>query len=97
MSRLIEHAVELLPARILLCSGAVFYTGQQAFSGKQPLYILGLNPGGNPESQANETIGRHLQNHWQRSAPWSEYADERWAGKEPGAHQNAATGFTYVG
>jgi hypothetical protein len=40
-------------------SGKVFCSGRAAFSAPARLYLLGLNPGGSPTLQANETIGRN--------------------------------------
>jgi len=65
-------------------SGSVFYTGRAAFAAKSPLYVLGLNPGGSPETQADETIGRDLSD-WQALPEWwSAYKDESWNGAPAG-------------
>ena len=80
----IKHAI---PAELLDKSGKVFYSGRAAFSGKKSLYILGLNPGGDPEKLGNDSIEAHTE--WvSTTAPevWSAYRDERWMGKEPGCH-----------
>lgn len=82
----IEDAVKQLPASLLRRSGSVFYSGRNAFTGSRPLYILGLNPGGSPVSQANETIGRDLADWAVLPADWSAYLDESWQGKAPGTH-----------
>ena len=67
-------------------SGAVFYSGRAAFSGQKPVYLLGLNPGGSPTSQAAETVARDLAD-W-RDGPdrWSAYTDRSWRGSEPGTY-----------
>jgi hypothetical protein len=62
----------------------VFYSGRAAFSCPSKLYILGLNPGGDPIAQATETIGANLQRFWEGPARWSDYADESWRGAAPG-------------
>lgn len=80
----IEDALASLSAELLTQSGSVFYTGKQAFSGTRPLYLLGLNPGGDPLVQAHETIASHISKFYARREPWSAYADESWQGATPG-------------
>ncbi len=82
----IEKALAQLPPDILHSSGSVFYSGKEAFSGSKRLYILGLNPGGDPEAQRQNTVALHLAGYSKRDAHWSEYADERWEGRKPGTH-----------
>jgi hypothetical protein len=67
-------------------SGSVFYAGRHAFTAPAKIYLLGLNPGGSPAAQAEETIGRDLAK-W-RSGPerWSAYIDENWAGAPAGTY-----------
>jgi len=77
-----HHASEDIVDR----SGSVFYSGQSAFSSPCPVYILGLNPGGSPELQAAETIGRDLMEWDDRPASWSRYVDESWRQQLPGTH-----------
>ena len=69
----------LIPQSVLGASGAVFYSGRAAFSAPSPLYILGLNPGGDPLRQANDTVAKHT-NMVLNEKPhnWSEYKDESW-------------------
>ena len=80
----IEIALDAIPACILPRSGSIFYSGRAAFSASSKLYILGLNPGGDPVAQAAETIGAHRQKFREGPAWWSEYADESWCGAPPG-------------
>lgn len=81
----IVDALKLIPASLLARSGSVFYSGQAAFSQASKLYVLGLNPGGDPVTQATETIAAHRQKFVDGPMWWSEYADESWAGAKPGA------------
>lgn len=81
----IAKALAALPPEIALRSGSVFYTGWQGFTGSKPLYVLGLNPGGDPIRQADQTIARHIAEFEARSETWSEYVDESWLGAPPGA------------
>lgn len=80
----IDLALNALPPRLLGRSGSVFYTGREAFIGRQPLYLLGLNPGGDPVLQSRETIERALADYRNRNVPWSAYADDSWQGTVPG-------------
>jgi hypothetical protein len=80
----IDDALDRLPPSLLARSGSVFYSGREAFSARSRLYLLGLNPGGNPLRQADETIARHIGAYRERSDTWSEYRDESWCQAPPG-------------
>lgn len=80
----IDAALDDLPDHLLSRSGSVFYTGKEAFEGQRPLYLLGLNPGGDPQAQLLNTVAKQIQDFRQRSQPWSAYADESWEGARPG-------------
>ena len=81
----VEAALDRIPAALLSRSGSIFYTGRAAFSVPSRLYIVGLNPGGDPVAQASETIAAHRLKFREGPAWWSEYADESWRGAMPGA------------
>lgn len=84
---LIGTLSRLIPEQYLSVSGSVFYSGLRAFSHPSATYILGLNPGGSPVKQANETIGRHIEEMGQpHRLDWSAYLDESWLSKPPGTH-----------
>lgn len=80
----IEAALDALPASLLARSGKVFYAGRAAFSAASNLYVLGLNPGGDPLAQASETIDASRSRFRQCRASWSAYIDESWEGAPPG-------------
>ncbi|MDP5281415.1 hypothetical protein Q9Q95_20990 [Sphingomonas sp. DG1-23] len=82
----IEAALTLLPEEMMRRSGALFYSGPSAFAGPRSLYILGLNPGGSPTKQANETLRRDIAEWKALMKPWSAYLDESWQGRPPGTH-----------
>ena len=82
---MIEKIIKNIPAKLLDKSGAVFYSGRNAFSGNKDLYILGLNPGGSPDEQQGDTVNRSIQHVLENEAPdWSAYRDEVWGGSSPG-------------
>ena len=56
---MIDTFAELIPKSVMSKSGTAFYSGRAAFSTSSKLYILGLNPGGSPDSQATETVEWH--------------------------------------
>lgn len=84
---MIEDFAKLIPSELLKRSGSVFYSGKLAFGSRTRMYILGLNPGGDPRKQANETIewdtAKVLRD---KRDDWSAYRDDSWAGSPPGKH-----------
>lgn len=79
-----KKIANLIPAALSKRSGSVFYTGPSAFETPSKIYILGLNPGGDPVAQSAETIERDIAE-WLAGPPkWSAYADESWQGAPPG-------------
>ncbi len=84
---MLDDFAGLIPDILMNKSGSVFYSGRTAFKGLRPLYILGLNPGGDPDKQSDETVGHHTMDVMtNKPNNWSEYRDERWANKPPGQH-----------
>jgi hypothetical protein len=83
----IQTALGRLPVSMLQRSGSVFYTGRSAFEQQNDLYILGLNPGGSPSLQLENTIERNVRA-WQEQPNdhWSAYSDEAWEGRPEGTH-----------
>lgn len=80
-----DDLLTLVPDSLRERSGEVFYSGRAAFARPAPLYLLGLNPGGDPIRQASETVGRSLDEARSRAKDrWSSYADESWGGRPPG-------------
>jgi hypothetical protein len=83
----IESFAAHIPSELVAESGKVFYSGRKAFSGQSNLYVLGLNPGGDPSNHKAETIGHHTnQVIHSFSDDWSEYRDESWEGKPKGTY-----------
>jgi hypothetical protein len=82
----IADIVYSMPADVLDASGAIFYSAPPAFDGHRPIYVLGLNPGGNPEMQAENTVRRNFENWEGQTEPYSSYVDEIWEGTVAGAH-----------
>ena len=84
-STMIEQFANFIPSELKDCSGAVFYSGRDAFSGIKDIYVLGLNPGGDPFERPDETIRRHTDGVLRRKpSRWSEYSCERWGDRERG-------------
>ena len=82
---MIEGIASEVPGHLAGRSGKVFYSGRNAFSRASPLYLLGVNPGGSPDTHATETVGSHTQSVLQTfPADWSAYRDESWKGAAPG-------------
>jgi len=85
---MIEAFADLIPPEIRQTSGSVFYGGRSAFAGSAPVYILGKNPGGDPDARPDETVARHTD-FVLCAAPddWSAYCDEAWTGRPVGGAQ----------
>ena len=86
---MIEDFKKHIPAEIEQESGKVFYSGREAFSGERPLYILGYNPGGDPEEpeHAKETVMGHTQKVLRKAeSNWSAFRDESWKNKPAGQY-----------
>jgi len=83
----IESFARLVPDRLSGRSGSVFYSGRTAFGAESPLYVLGLNPGGDPAIQVDATVGRQVDSVLRELRPdWCAYLDEAWGNRRAGAH-----------
>ena len=82
----IDHSLDALPPWLTTLSGSVFYSGRAAFSKPARLYVLGLNPGGDPIAQSDETITADIAQFRNQSERWSAYRDEAWSGSPPGTY-----------
>jgi len=82
-----EELIQYIPQYLLKESGKVFYSGRNAFKGKKKVYLLGINPGGDPITQANETVERHNNLVLSENPNWSSYIHESWRGKPPGKYR----------
>ena len=79
----IDDFVKLIPEPFLDLSGSVFFSGRRAFSEPSDLYVLGLNPAGDPGGP--HTIRKNVENVLRRYPDnWSAWRDERWMGRKPG-------------
>ena len=84
---MIDEFARLISDAALDMSGKVFYSGRHAFASRSDLYILGVNPGGNPDDYPREAVRSHTQWILQNSPDdWSEYRDASWGkrGAAPG-------------
>ncbi|MFH1140239.1 MAG: uracil-DNA glycosylase family protein [Chloroflexota bacterium] len=83
---MIDTLMQLIPEDLMGRSGSVFYSGKDAFTGMRPLYLLGVNPGGDPSKKSKETVRWHTNKVLrEESDNWSAYRDESWEGALPGA------------
>lgn len=79
---MIEEFARLIPEEMRGESGRVFGSGREAFSTEGGVYVLGINPGGDPEDASEANIGEHTD-FVLNEAPdrWSNYVDdEPWSG-----------------
>ncbi|MEW4448737.1 hypothetical protein [Qipengyuania sp. JC766] len=82
----LQRIIYAMPDRILDRSGSIFYSAPAAFEGKREIYILGLNSGGDPAAQQENTIRKHYEEWAERTEAYSSYVDEIWEGSVAGAH-----------
>ena len=81
-----DNVVYSIPEEILDRSGSIFYSAPPAFEGQRDVYILGVNPGGDPLAQRENTIRKNYEEWTKRFDPYSSYVDEVWEGSVAGAH-----------
>ena len=82
---MIEDFAKLIPASQKDRSGKVFYSGRRSFESQSDIYVLGINPGGDPRDHPDETVKSHTQWVVEKSPEdWSAYRDESWSGQQPG-------------
>ena len=79
-----QRFIDLIPSELMDRSGAVFNSGRDAYAGDAPLYLLGLNPGGDPDTHVQETVDFHTNKVLSRSSNWCEHRDESWDGRKAG-------------
>lgn len=82
----IDAALNELPQEIRSRSGSVFYAGRDAFEWPSRLYVLGLNPGGSPALQSEETVDLDIRRWRSGRLKHSRYLDDSWRGKPAGRH-----------
>lgn len=70
----IDRFAQLIPDELMDVPGHVFYTGETGFTGERPLYLLGLNPGGD----GAETVRQQLQDVKAGPADYSAYVTHTW-------------------
>jgi hypothetical protein len=75
-------AGQRLPRSILDRSGEILYSGSQTVR-RGPIYLLGLNPGGNPDDH-KATVRERLKELPSRR---SNSYQASWAGRKPGTHR----------
>ena len=83
---MIDDLYRYVPEALFGEYGRVFYSGRDAFNNPSRVYLLGLNPGGSPLDQAQETVSSHSIHVLQDERHnWSAFRDESWLGARPGS------------
>lgn len=83
---MIDDLYRYVPEALFGENGRVFYSGRDAFNNSSRVYLLGLNPGGSPLDQAQETVSSHSIHVLQDERHnWSAFRDESWLGARPGS------------
>lgn len=81
---MIEDFLKFIPETLNRESGAVFYAGRTAFGASSRLYILGLNPGSDPNIMRDNTVKSHTLEVLKQPDDWSAYKNEEWNKREAG-------------
>jgi hypothetical protein len=80
-----QRFINLIPPDLKPTSGSVFNSGSDAFRQPGPgLYLLGLNPGGDPEKHVEQTIEAHLRELPTHPDNWCAHRDQSWDNRPPG-------------
>jgi len=76
---MIEALRDQIPPELRSRSGAVFYSGRKAFSLPASLYVLGINPGGDPKTHKSDTVEAQAEKVLrEKPDDWSAYRDDEW-------------------
>ena len=78
----VDGFVALIPETLLDMSGYAFFSGRRAFNDPSSLYVLGLNPAGDPSWR--RTVRMNVEAVLHGPEDWSAWRDESWGGKPPG-------------
>jgi hypothetical protein len=82
---MIDQLISRVDRSFFNLSGKVFYSGRLSFEREAAVYVLGVNPGGDPDDAKESTVKQDLDNFKARVDPaWSAYADESWKSRPPG-------------
>lgn len=72
-----DELLELVPRELYDESGEVFYSGRTAFESRSRIYLLGLNPGGDPVDLPDYTVRSELEAaRTPARQHWSSYSDD---------------------
>ena len=74
----VEKLIRRIPPELLHVSGKAFHSGRLAFSAPRDLYILGLNPGGDPEDRS-ETVASNIDQVRREAEDWCAFLDQEWS------------------
>lgn len=78
---MIEALRDQIPVQLRARSGAVFYSGRKAFSRRAGVYLLGINPGGDPATHETDTVEAQAEEVLKHKPDdWSAYRDDTWQG-----------------
>ncbi len=72
-----KKLLRLVDRKISDRSGSVFYSGRTAFAKSSDIYLLGLNPGGDPNDADTITLDI-AEAKGRKDSAWSAYKDQAW-------------------
>ena len=86
---LLAEVIGYVPEHLRGRPGALLYTGRDALTDPAPIYLLGVNPGGDPVIEPQTVVEHATKVLTLEPSDFSAYRDERWGGgaMAPGAHK----------
>lgn len=82
---LLDEMLNLVPKHLHEISGSILYSGYDAFSSPSPIYVMSINPAGDPD-EITKTIAESTREMLlENRSEYSAYLDESWDGQRIGA------------
>jgi len=86
---LLAEVIGYVPVHLQGQPGALLYSGRDALTEPAPIYLMGVNPGGDPRIEPQTVIEHATKVLTAEARDFSAYRDERWGGgtMAPGTHK----------
>jgi hypothetical protein len=81
---IVDELLAAVPADVLHVPGVLAYSGREAWTSDSPVYLLGLNPGGDP-ALSRQTVAEQFASALTGPPNYSAYRDEAWSKPKGGS------------